>query len=104
MAVKIRPDSAAPEYPAPANHHGNCPACGTSWDGGSIFDVLRQQDWCKDKSDAELQADIEKSYSPPYRFSRLLGIELPYDHPQHYDGVSYWQCPDCQKRWARFKR
>lgn len=28
-------------------------------------------------------------------FSRLIGIELSYDHPDHYDGVSFWKCPDC---------
>lgn len=104
MTIKINPAVSVSDYPPPKNHCGNCPACGASWDGGAIFDVLRQQDWCRDKSDAELQAHIETSYAPPYRFSRLIGIELPYSHPQHYDGVSYWECPDCKKRWARFKR
>ena len=104
MTVQIRPDSTVPQYPPPDNHLGLCPACGANWDGGSIFDTLRQQDWCRDKSDVELQTYIEEAYSPPYRWSRLIGIELPYDHPQHYDGISYWQCPDCKKQWARFKR
>ena len=28
-------------------------------------------------------------------FSRTIGIELPYDHPDYYDGVSFYRCPDC---------
>jgi len=84
------------------DHHGTCPECGVDWSAGDIFDVLRPQSWCKDKTDDELRVLIEESYSPPYKFSRLVGIELPYDHPQHYDGVSYWMCPDCGHRWNRF--
>lgn len=81
--------------------HGKCPACGADWSAGDIFDVLRAQDWCKDKTDDELRTDIMQWYSPPYKFSRLIGVELPYGHPDHYDGVSYWQCPDCSEKWAR---
>lgn len=81
--------------------HGNCPACGANWCDQDIFTVLRGQDWCKDKTDEELRAYIEQCYSPPYAFSRLIGVELPYDHPQHYDGVSYWQCPDCSEKFQR---
>jgi hypothetical protein len=84
------------------NHHGNCPECGVSWDAGNIFDVLRPQDWCKDMSDDELRAYVHQCYSPPYKFSRIVGIEYAYDHPQHYDGVSEWMCPDCKHRWPRF--
>jgi len=87
---------------AELNHFGCCPECGANWDGGGIFDVLRTQDWCRDKTDDELRALVEESYSPPYRFSRIIGVELPYDHPQHYDGVSFWRCPDCNTMWNRF--
>jgi hypothetical protein len=81
---------------------GNCPKCGASWDAGNIFDALRPQAWCKEKTDAELQAYIEASFSPPYKFSRLIGVEFPHDHPRHYDGVSVWRCPDCNNEWNRF--
>lgn len=87
----------------PINAFGTCPECNANWCAGDIFDALRGQDWCKDKSDEELRAFIEQSYSPPYKFSRLIGVELAYDHPEHYDGVSYWMCPDCKKQWPRFK-
>lgn len=42
------------------------------------------------------------TYGPPYKWGREIGIELPYDHPKHYDGVSYWQCPDCKTLFDRF--
>lgn len=45
---------------------------------------------------------VTGSYSPPYRWGREIGIELPYDHPNHYDGISYWQCPDCNTAFDRF--
>jgi hypothetical protein len=86
------------------DHHGNCPECGSSWDAGDIFTVLRTQDWCKDKTDDELRAYIQECYSPPYKFSRIIGVQLPYSHPDHYDGVSYWQCPDCKHQFPRFQK
>lgn len=91
------------ENTARLDHHGHCPECNANWDAGDIFDVLRPQDWCKDKSDEELRAYIRQFYSPPYKFSRIIGVELPYDHPGHYDGVSYWMCPDCKHQFPRFE-
>lgn len=79
------------------NAHSTCPNCGADWDAGAIFDVLRAQDWCKDKSDEQLDAHVQEFYSPPYRFSRVLGIQT-----EDYDGVSFWECPDCHARWKRF--
>lgn len=87
---------------AKLDHHGRCPECNADWAGGDIFEILRQQDWCKDKSDEELRQDIKTWYGPPYKFSRLVGVELSRDHPEHYDGVSYWQCPDCKHQFPRF--
>lgn len=89
---------------AKLNHTGPCPECGADWNAGDIFDVFRTQDWCKNQTDEELRAFVEESYSPPYKFSRLIGVQLPYDHPEHYDGVSYWMCPDCKHQWSRFKK
>lgn len=63
------------------DHHGKCPECGADWDAGPIPE--------KDRA----------HYSPPYRFSRLIGIE----YPGRYDGVWEWACPDCDARFPRFK-
>lgn len=92
------------ENTARLDHHGHCPECNADWSAGDIFDVLRAQDWCKNKSDEELRAFVQQSYSPPYKFSRLIGVELPYDHPKHYDGVSYYMCPDCKHQFPRFAK
>lgn len=84
-----------------------CPKCGTSWDNGDILETFQKMraagdDFYKDKTDAEL-VDIASAYGwskeQPVRFRRLIGIELPYDHPEHYDGVSYYQCPDCSAQF-----
>ena len=42
--------------------------------------------------------DVKGKYSPPYRWSRVLGVEIQ----GMYDGISYWQCPDCKTTWSRF--
>lgn len=93
-----------PKNRNPLDHHGRCPECNANWCGEDIFDVLRPQDWCKDKSDTELLEHIKTFYAPPYKFSRIIGVELPYSDPDHYDGVSYWECPDCHHKFPRFKR
>lgn len=77
--------------------HGKCPNCNTNWDGGAIFDTFRHQAYYRTFNDDELRALIADSYgSARGRWSRLCGIEIE----GRYDGVSLWQCPDCQKTWA----
>lgn len=39
---------------------------------------------------------------PPRYYSHLVGVELSYDDPNHYDGVSLWMCPYCGTRWDRW--
>ena len=80
------------------DHHGKCPECKSDWDAGSIFDTLRPQAWCADKTDAELLKYVEQHYAPPYRFSRIIGIE----DRNKYDGVWEYACPDCNARFPRF--
>lgn len=84
-----------------------CPKCNSDWDGGSILETfIRQRDegaeYLKGKSNEEIEQYMKESYSPPYRWGREIGIELEWNHPNHYDGVSYWQCPDCQTTFNRF--
>lgn len=58
--------------------------------------------------DADLQGEpipqeyIDKGYyGPPEtastHYSRLIGVEIR----GAYDGVLFWQCPDCGGRWHR---
>jgi len=78
---------------------GKCPNCGADWDNGDIFDNLRKQVFYVNTSDEELRKIVEDFYKPPYRFSRLVGLEFP----GKYDGVWEWACPDCDARFPRFK-
>ena len=88
--------------------NGKCPECGSSWDGGLIVDTFKKMrdeghEFYAGKTDEEIVEDTIKYYgSADQRWSRLIGIELPYDDPRHYDGVSYWHCPDCRAEWNRF--
>ena len=63
------------------DHCGKCPKCNADWDAGPIPEKDREY------------------YSPPYRFSRLIGLEFP----GKYDGVWEYACPDCDARFPRFK-
>ncbi len=78
-----------------------CPACHSNWRGGDIFSVLREQAWTADKTDDELRKLVKESYAPPYEFCRVIGIEYGYGDYRRRDGVSAWQCPDCNKRFPR---
>lgn len=78
---------------------GKCPECDADWDAGDIFDILRRQVFYTNTSDEELRTLVESSYSPPYKFSRLIGVEIR----GKYDGVWKWQCPDCKHEWPRFQ-
>ena len=82
-----------------------CPKCGGNWDGGDIYEKLKSHELYKNYTEEQL-LDAASSYgwTPKHRihFSLLIGIELPWNHPQHYDGISYWQCPHCNETWNRF--
>jgi hypothetical protein len=40
--------------------------------------------------------------NPTTHFSRVIGIEYDGLHPDHHDGVSEWQCPNCGYREGRW--
>lgn len=58
-----------------------CPACLSSWDGGEIPENIRQH------------------YSPPYRWKKVIGVEIP----GVYDGVHHWACPNCLSTFPRWR-
>ena len=57
-----------------------CPECKADWQGDPIPENIRQH------------------YGETTHWSRLIGIE----DPLIYDGISWWQCPDCEARWDRW--
>jgi predicted RNA-binding Zn-ribbon protein involved in translation (DUF1610 family) len=57
-----------------------CPACGVSLVGDPIPEPDRYL------------------FGGSTHFGRAIGIEIP----GVYDGVLYWQCPDCGHTWDRF--
>ena len=50
------------------------------------------------------QEHIDQGFYAPgvTHYSRLIGVEYPYDHPERYDGVSENRCPDCGVRVGRW--
>lgn len=47
--------------------------------------------------DASMQGEPipEESYGGHTHFGRAIGVEYDHEHPQRYDGISEWSCPDC---------
>ncbi len=60
-----------------------CPNCGVSWIGDPI------------------PKEHQANYSGTH-FKREIGIQYSYDHPEHYDGISEYMCPDCKTRFGRW--
>ena len=82
-----------------------CPVCEASWRGAEIppayvlaghyghrSPCLKKRPWEEDYHDG-----TPCTCGPRY-YSRRIGIEIQGS----YDGVSYWQCPDCNAKWNRF--
>ena len=84
------------------DRYGKCPECGIDFKGEKIFDTFKQQQkegyecW-KNKTDQEIFDVIQGSYSEPYYWSNLIGIE----EREKYDGISFWQCPICKCTWDK---
>lgn len=96
-----------------------CPECKTSWDNGDIYEHYLEakfnplhdmHETYSNKSLGEIKK-IAKKYGwtekNKKRFSKVIGIDcsmsLDANDDETYDGVSYWQCPDCKIAWHRFK-
>ena len=98
----------------------NCPECGADWDGGDIYEHFleakfnpnhEQYDHYKDMTLKEIK-EVANGYGwteeIPRRWERVIGIDCSMDPEDNsedgmYDGVSYWQCPECEIAWHRFK-
>lgn len=85
--------------------HDVCPNCGAELCGGRIY-----EDWAPKHAPGR-EAEYAESYgagplTPEDRRhicgSQIVGIELPLNHPNHYDGVSYWRYPCCDSIYDRF--
>jgi hypothetical protein len=56
----------------------NCPNCSSSW------------------VDSIIPEEYRENYSPPYFYSRVVGVELLGG-----DRVDHWRCPDCNHKFPR---
>jgi len=75
---------------------GCCPNCNSSWDEGSVFDVLTEKN--PDKTDAEIEDWCHNYGGKDKHFSKLIGVTCR----DKYDGVLYFMCPDCKVKIQRF--
>ncbi len=75
-----------------------CNICGADWDDGDIKEAFVKQGNSEDEAEKIARAYYGWTKEIPTRFSRLVGIE----DSTIYDGISYWQCPDCCATWDRW--
>ena len=66
----------------------------------SGINPIEECPFCKaDLRGESIPKDLRKMYAyGSTHYSRLIGIEIP----ELYDGVSYYECPDCHVRWDRW--
>lgn len=74
-----------------------CPKCQSDWDGGSILETfIKQRDegdlFWEGMTDAEIEAYMKETYSPPYRWQKCTWVNVYYPP---YNGKSFLKCPDC---------
>jgi hypothetical protein len=86
-----------------------CPSCNADWRGQDIFEALKEvrdagrgYNGQTDEELKKMAANYGWTETNKKTFSRLIGVQYAYGHPKHRDGVSAWQCPDCNARWDRF--
>jgi len=102
------------------NSGGCCPECNADWGGGDIYEHFleakfnpnhEQHNYYKDMTLKEIK-EVANGYGwteeAPLKWERVIGIDCsmdPFDESEDgmYDGVSYWQCPECEIAWHRFK-
>lgn len=85
------------------NKNGPCPKCDADWDGGDIYEQLKALDTYKEKSDEEIKmiaSHFGWTEENKVRSTKLIGIEVR----ERYDGISYYQCPNCKQVWDRWTR
>jgi Zn-finger nucleic acid-binding protein len=79
--------------------HGSefCPACKVSLKSEDIYEYFLNK--YKDKGRA-LESAKMYGWTPENKvcFGRAIGIET-----SQYDGVTWYQCPDCKAIWKRFE-
>lgn len=82
----------------------SCPVCSVTWLGPTIPEGLWATGNYETWEDAE-KAAAHYGWTPENNLQfnvNVVGIQYPYDHPAHYDGVSEWQCTHCKARFNRF--
>lgn len=88
-----------------------CPKCNAEWRASQIPVESVEKGYYGHREPCEKKREWDNDWNsetpctcPPRYYSHLVGVEFPYDHPEHYDGVSQWMCPSCGTRWNRWTR
>lgn len=77
------------------SEHGQCPNCGTNFDGDLIFEhFLKEYDGDRDKALAT--AEMYGATETKGRWGKKIGL---YDRDK--DRTVAWLCQDCGHQWER---
>lgn len=76
------------------DNHGNCPSCGVSFNGGSIWETGLKMHGTEEAADE--YAAAYGATRTTGQWGRQIGI---YDMEK--DRTVQYQCPDCGHTWGR---
>lgn len=72
----------------------NCPNCGVSLEGGSIWETFFKR--YEDEAEADRIAEMYGATRTEGKWGRKIGI-----YCMEKDRTVAWQCPDCNHQWPR---
>lgn len=75
------------------SQHGNCPNCGVSFDGGSIY-LHFLNEYNGDETKALKTAEMYGADATQGQWGRQIGLS-------NGDSVFAWTCPDCDHERSR---
>ena len=84
-----------------------CVACGGSWEDPREIPMVLFEENRRDYPTMEAAEAAATTYgwtkeNKLHPGQDVVGIEYAYDHPDHYDGISEWQCMLCRSRIGRW--
>lgn len=74
----------------------SCENCGSEVETNKSTEVL----WCSGCNDKEKEPKMTEC--PKCKSDKIIGVEYGHKDPEHYDGVSEWNCLGCGYREGRW--
>jgi len=89
------------------SHPDKCPNCGAAWYEDRdiatyLFEEMNAKYPTREKAEEAAEMYGWTPEEPRYFGKDVTGVQYSHTHPQHYDGVSEWECGACRTRVGRW--